>query len=230
MPSAGGVKLAPSILSADFARLGEQVVEAARAGADYIHVDVMDGRFVPNLTIGPLVVQAIRPHTTLPLDVHLMIVEPERLIPEFVEAGANIVSVHVEACPHLHRVVEQIHKLGAKASVALNPATPLSAIEEVLPEVEQVLVMSVNPGFPAQTFIESTVDKVRRLRRMLDERGLSAEIEVDGGVNAETALRVVEAGARVLVAGSAVYSKREDVAAAIARLRASLAKAARPAT
>src|SRR4030042_2507301 len=169
---ANKIKLAPSILSADFGRLGEQVVEATKAGADYIHVDVMDGHFVPNITIGPVVVAAIRPHTNLPLDVHLMIEAPEKYISQFVQAGANIITVHVEACNHLHRVIESIKELKCKAGVSLNPSTPLLEIDEILPYVDLVLVMSVNPGFGGQQFIENSGDKIARLRRRLDEREL----------------------------------------------------------
>jgi ribulose-phosphate 3-epimerase len=215
-------KLAPSILSADFGRLGEQVAEAVEAGADYIHVDIMDGQFVPNITIGPPVVAAIRRCTRLPLDVHLMIESPEQYIPQFVEAGADILTVHVETCPHLHRMLQSIRELGVRAGVTLNPSTHLSAIDEVLPLADLVLVMSVNPGFGGQKFIESSVDKVARLRRRLDELGLLAELEVDGGVTAENAPRVVEAGADVLVAGAAVFNEKESVSQAIGRIRDSL--------
>jgi ribulose-phosphate 3-epimerase len=218
------IKLAPSILSADFGRLGEQVVEATQAGADYIHVDVMDGHFVPNLTVGPLVVAAIRPHTPLPLDVHLMIEAPEKYIQRFAQAGANIITVHVEVCPHLHRVVESIKELGVKAGVSLNPSTPLTTVDEVLSTLDLVLLMSVNPGFGGQQFIESTVGKIARLRRRLDELGLAAELEVDGGINAEIAPRVAKAGARVLVAGAAVFNKKESVSQALGRIRESLRK------
>jgi ribulose-phosphate 3-epimerase len=219
---ANKIKLAPSILSADFGRLGEQVVEATRAGADYIHVDVMDGHFVPNITIGPLVVAAIRSYTTLPLDVHLMIESPEKYIQQFAEAGANIVTVHVEVCPHLHRVVESIKELGVKAGVSLNPSTPLTTVDEVLPALDLVLLMSVNPGFGGQQFIEGTVGKIARLRRRLDELGLAAELEVDGGINAEIAPRVANAGARVLVAGAAVFNEKESISQALGRFRKSL--------
>ena len=218
------IKLAPSILSADFGRLGEQVVEATQAGADYIHVDVMDGHFVPNLTVGPLVVAAIRPHTPLPLDVHLMIEAPEKYIQRFAQAGANIITVHVEVCPHLHRVVESIKELGVKAGVSLNPSTPLTTVDEVLSTLDLVLLMSVNPGFGGQQFIESTVGKIARLRLRLDELGLAAELEVDGGINAEIAPRVAKAGARVLVAGAAVFNKKESVSQALGRIRESLRK------
>jgi ribulose-phosphate 3-epimerase len=212
-------KIAPSILSADFGRLSDEVKAIEQAGADFVHVDVMDGRFVPNLTIGPLVVEAVKRATSLPLDVHLMIVEPEKYIGDFAKAGASIITVHQETCPHLHRTLQQIRAAGAKPSVVLNPSTPLSAIEEVLGDVEQVLLMSVNPGFGGQAFIPSTVDKVRRLRSMLEARGLSdVDIEVDGGINADTAKQVVAAGATVLVAGNAVF-KAKDYAQAIAALR-----------
>ena len=213
------IKVAPSILSADFGRLAEEVKAVEAAGADYLHVDVMDGRFVPNITIGPLVVEACKRATKLPLDVHLMIVEPERYIADFVAAGAAIVTVHAETCPHLHRTLQQIRGAGAKPSVVLNPSTPLSAIEEVLGDVAQVLLMSVNPGFGGQAFIPATVDKVRRLRAQLDARGLTqVDIEIDGGVNADTAKQVAAAGANVLVAGNAVF-KAKDYRAAIAALR-----------
>jgi ribulose-phosphate 3-epimerase len=210
--------IAPSILSADFGRLAEEVRAVEAAGADWIHVDVMDGRFVPPLTLGPAVVEAVRRATKLPLDVHLMIVEPEKHIPDFVKAGASSVTVHVETCPHLHRTLGQIRELGAMASVTLNPGTPLSAVEEVLGDVGMVLVMSVNPGWGGQSFIPASVDKVRRLRAMLDARGSKARVEVDGGVNPQTARQVVAAGADVLVAGNAVF-RAPDYRKAIADLR-----------
>lgn len=213
------IKLAPSILSADFGCLGEQVAEATRAGANYIHVDIMDGHFVPNITIGPPVVAAIRPHTSLPLDVHLMIESPENYIPQFARAGADIITVHAEACLHLHRVVESIRELGVKAGVSLNPATPLTAFDEVLHTLDLVLLMSVNPGFGGQHFIESTIDKIARLRQRLDQSGLAAELEVDGGITAEIAPRVVQAGARVLVAGAAVFNQKESISQAMTRIR-----------
>ncbi len=216
------IKLAPSILSADFGQLGEQIAAATEAGADYIHVDVMDGHFVPNISIGPAVVAAIRRHTRLPLDLHLMIESPERYIPDFVKAGADIITVHVETCPHLHGTLQSIKGLGVRAGVTLNPSTHLDAIDEVLPLVDLVLVMSVNPGFGGQKFIEGSVDKVSRLRRRLDELRLSTELEVDGGVTADNASRVVGAGADVLVAGSAVFNANESVSQAITRLRESL--------
>jgi ribulose-phosphate 3-epimerase len=217
----GTIKIAPSILSADFARLGEQVAEAEAAGADYIHVDVMDGHFVPNLTVGPIVVQALRPRTKLPLDVHLMVTEPEQIIAEFAEAGADILTFHAEATPHLLRAVQSIKERGVKAGISLNPSTPVAAIEEMLPFLDLILVMSVNPGFGGQSFIEAVLPKVAKLRRLLDEGGYDAELEVDGGVNEATAPSVVRDGGRVLVAGSAIFNQREPVAEAIARLRAS---------
>ena len=216
------IKIAPSILSADFAHLGEQVGEATRAGAHYIHIDVMDGHFVPVITIGAPVVKAIRPLTNLPLDVHLMIERPEGQIEQFAQAGADIITVHAEACPHLYRVVEAIKKLKVRAGVSLNPATPLTLIDGVLPELDLVLLMTVNPGFAGQAFIEEVLDKIAGLRRVLDEKGFGAELEVDGGISAETAPKAVAAGARVLVAGSAIFNRRESVAQAMDRLRASL--------
>jgi len=184
-----------------------------------VHVDVMDGHFVPNITIGPLVLRSIRPLTSLPLDVHLMIENPEDHIDAFAHAGADLITVHVEVCAHLHRVIQQIHDRGIQAGVALNPATPLGTLEEILPDVELVLVMSVNPGFGGQEFVAGALDKIRRLRSWLDERGLRAEIQVDGGINAATIGKVAAAGATVLVAGSAVYGAKEGIGAAIATLR-----------
>ena len=216
------IKIAPSILSADFGRLAEQVAEAEHAGADYVHVDIMDGHFVPNITMGPLVVSAVRRATSLPLDVHMMIASPERYVDDFVDAGADIVTVHVEACTHLHRVVHQIRERGAKAGAALNPATPPSAVEEVLADLDQVLVMTVNPGFGGQAFIHSAVDKIRRVRSRLDSLGLPADLEVDGGIGPATARTAVDAGARVLVAGSAIYNDRMSVDEAMSKLRSSI--------
>jgi ribulose-phosphate 3-epimerase len=212
------VKIAPSILAADFSRLGQGVAEAGAAAADYVHVDVMDGHFVPNITIGPPVVKAIRRTTELPLDVHLMIESPERYLADFCAAGADILTVHVETCPHLHRTVHQIKELGCRAGVALNPSTPVVSLEEILPYVDLVLVMTVNPGFGGQAFIEGTLPKIRRVRAMLDGFDSRAELEVDGGIGPETAPLVVEAGARVLVAGSAIFSAG-GIADAIARIR-----------
>jgi ribulose-phosphate 3-epimerase len=212
----------PSVLSADFRRLGQEVEEVEKAGADGIHLDVMDGRFVPNITIGPFIVEAVRQTTTLPLDVHLMIVEPERYLGDFAQAGADLLSVHQEACPHLHRTIQQIKQLGKRAGVVLNPSTPLSTLEEVLTDVDLILLMSVNPGFGGQSFIEASVDKVRRLRRWLDERGAHAELEIDGGIDPQTAPRVVTAGATMLVAGSAVFRAPGGAAAGVRQLRASL--------
>jgi len=216
------VKLAPSILSADFARLGEQVAETTKAGADYIHVDVMDGHFTPNITIGAPVVAAIRPWTNLPLDVHLMIEAPEHHIDQFAGAGADIITVHIEACPHIRQVVQIIKKAEVKAGVSLNPETPIEMLEEILPSLDLVLVMTVNPGFAGQSFIEDTLVKIARLRAELDKRGLAAELEVDGGINAEVAPRVVQAGARVLVAGAAVFGSGQTVKEALGKIRASL--------
>jgi len=214
------VKLAPSILSADFARLGEQVAEATKAGADYIHVDVMDGHFVPPITIGAPVVAAIRQWTDLPLDVHLMIESPENQINQFAEAGADIITVHIEACPDIQQLVQAIKGLGVKAGVSLNPETPLSAITEILPSLDLVLVMTVNPGYGGQPFIEATLDKIAQLRAELDKKGLAAELEVDGGINAQVAPKVVKAGARVLVAGAAVFASGRTVKESLAELRA----------
>jgi ribulose-phosphate 3-epimerase len=211
-------KIAPSILSADFSELGREVKAVEAAGADWIHVDVMDGRFVPNITIGPVVVRAVRKVTRLPIDVHLMIVEPERYVDAFAEAGADILSVHVEPSDHLSRTLQHIRSLGKKAGVVLNPHTPPSAIEYVMDRVDLVLVMSVNPGFSGQAFMPEVLPKLRAVRKMIDERGLDVELEVDGGVSPTTAARVIEAGARVLVAGSAVYDQ-PDYAAAIAAIR-----------
>lgn len=215
------IKIAPSILAADFARLGEQVAEATKAGAHYIHVDVMDGHFVPPITIGAPVVEALRPWTNLPLDVHLMVEKPERQIEQFARAGADIITVHAEVCPDLHQMVAWIKGLKVKAGISLNPATPLTIIDEVLPALDLVLLMTVNPGYAGQAFIEEVLDKIAHLRRILDERGLKAELEVDGGISAQTAPKAVQAGARVLVAGSAIFNRKESVGEAMDRLRAS---------
>lgn len=215
------VKIAPSILSADFARLGEQVTEAVQGGADYIHVDVMDGHFVPNITIGPLIVEAIRPLTSLTLDVHLMIEAPDRYVGDFSRAGADIITVQWEACPHLHRVIQAIKGLGVKAGVALNPATPVLGLVDILPDLDLVLIMSVNPGFGGQTFIPNTIRKLHTLKQLMGEQETSCEVEVDGGINPETAPAAVAAGAEVLVAGSAVFNRKAPVADNIAALRRS---------
>ncbi len=214
-----GVKIAPSILSADFAALADEVARVEAGGADWLHVDVMDGRFVPNLTIGPLVVEAVRKRTRLPLDVHLMIVEPERYIGDFVAAGASIVTIHPEACLHLHRAVRQIHETGALAGVALNPATPLAAVEEILPFVDLVLIMTVDPGFGGQALIPAALRKVERLRRLIDELGLPAVIEVDGGVKESNVAAVIRAGADVVVTGSAAFPPGGSTVEALQALR-----------
>ena len=213
------VLIAPSILSADFARLAEEVAAVERAGADFLHIDVMDGHFVPNLTIGPPIVAALRKVTKLPLDVHLMITNADAFIAEFAEAGADYLTVHVEACPHLHRTVQSIKERGVKAGVTLNPATSLSTIEEILPDVDLVLIMSVNPGFGGQTFIASCLQKTASARAMIDRTGSRALLEVDGGVKIDNAAQVLAAGADVLVAGSAIFSNR-DYAATITAMRA----------
>jgi len=222
-----GIKLAPSILSADFARLGEQVREAEAAGADYIHIDVMDGRFVPVISMGIPIVEAVRRVTSLPLDIHLMVVEPEKHIAAFMEAGGDIINVHVEVATHLHRIVQEVRARGRRAGVCLNPATPVSAVGEILAEVDQVMVMSVNPGWAGQPFIEGVLAKVRRLRQLIDEAGLATDIEIDGGVNADNAPGCAAAGASVLVAASAVFNDRAPVAENMARLKEALARVER---
>ena len=213
------VKIAPSILAADFTRLGEEIAKVEAAGADMLHVDVMDGHFVPNLTIGPPVVKAIKAVTNLPLDVHLMVEQPDGLLPDFIDAGSDNLTVHVEACRHLHRTVQSIKDAGVRASVVLNPATSLHALDEILPDVHMVLLMSVNPGFGGQRFLPSTLDKIRQLRAKIAERRLSVSIEVDGGVKADNAAEICAAGADVLVAGTAIFG-HADYEAAIRSLRA----------
>jgi ribulose-phosphate 3-epimerase len=202
-------KIAPSILSADFSKLGEEINAVAHAGADYIHIDVMDGHFVPNITMGPLIVKAAKRVTRLPLDCHLMISEPEKFVEVFAEAGADMVTVHAEAATHLHRLVQQIRQKGVKPGVSLNPATPLDALEYVLGDVDMVLLMTVNPGFGGQAFIEAVVPKIKRLRALIEERGLTVDIEVDGGIGPDTIGKVSSAGANVFVAGSAIFGSKD---------------------
>ena len=212
--------IVPSILSADFARLGEQVRAAESAGADRLQIDVMDGRFVPNITVGPLIVEAVRRNCAIPLEAHLMIVEPERYVNDFAQAGADLIIVHQEASPHLHRTIELIRRLGKRVGVAINPATPLNVLQEVLDDVDLVLCMTVDPGFGGQAFIAGMLPKIERLRAMIAQRGARCDLDVDGGIHAETAPLVVRAGANVLVAGSSVYGDSVGVGPAIARLRA----------
>ena len=212
------MRLAPSILAADFARLGEQVADAERAGADRIHVDVMDGHFVPNLSMGPAVVQSVRRVTRLPLETHLMVSDPDAFLEAFAEAGSDSLLVHWEGNANLHRTVQRIKALGKRAGVVINPATPASVLEEILVDVEQVLVMTVNPGFGHQHFIHTTLPKIRRVRRMVEQLDRRCDVEVDGGIDATTAPLVIDAGADVLVSGSAIFNDMEDVAAAMKRL------------
>ena len=218
----GIVKLAPSILSADFARLGQQVADAERAGGDRIHIDVMDGHFVPNLSMGAPIVQSLRRVTHLPLEIHLMISDPDFFLDEFVEAGSDSFLVHWEGNANLHRTVQRIKALGKRAGVVINPATPAAVLEEILPDVEQVLVMTVNPGFGHQHFLSTTLPKIRRVRQMIDQMKSGCDVEVDGGIDADTAPLAVAAGANILVAGTAIFGGREEVAAAMDRLRASI--------
>lgn len=217
-------KIAPSILSANFARLESEIKDVENAGADYIHVDVMDGHFVPNITIGPLIVEAIKPVTKLPLDVHLMIENPDKYIPAFADKGASIITVHQEACPHLHRTIQLIKNSGAKAGVVINPATPVEMIKPILSDVDLVLLMTVNPGFGGQSFIKSVLPKINQIASWREKWDLTFEIEVDGGVNGETAQSCVDAGADVLVAGSAVFGK-DDRQIAISELRGGVGEA-----
>jgi ribulose-phosphate 3-epimerase len=217
---APGVLIAPSILSADFARLGEEVAAIEKAGADWVHVDVMDGRFVPNLTLGPIIVKAIRKVTRLPLDVHLMIVEPEKYVDAFAEAGADTITIHVEACTHLHRTLAHIRSLGKRAGVTMNPSTSEDTLRYVMDVVDQVLVMSVNPGFGGQSFIRAVLPKVRAIRAMIDATGRAIDLEIDGGITKDTAPEAIAAGANVLVAGNAVFNTK-DYAQAIAAIRGS---------
>jgi len=211
-------KIAPSILSADFSRLGEEIAAIEAGGADYVHIDVMDGHFVPNITIGPLIVQAVRRVTQLPLDVHLMIAEPDRYVADFAKAGADIIVVHAEATNHLHRTVQLIKSLGKKAGVSLNPATPLNVLDYVLEDLDLVLLMTVNPGFGGQSFIDACLSKIQALRGIMDRRGIEAELEVDGGVKTDNIARIAHAGADVFVAGSAVFGS-SDYAATIAEMK-----------
>ncbi|WP_427338557.1 ribulose-phosphate 3-epimerase [Caloranaerobacter sp. DY30410] len=212
------VKIAPSILSADFSRLGQEIKKAEEGGADLIHLDVMDGKFVPNITIGPPVIKYLRKVTKLPFDVHLMIEEPERYIKEFVDSGADIITVHQEATVHLHRTIQQIKSYGIKAGVALNPSTPLSTIEYIIEDIDMVLIMTVNPGFGGQKFISNMEMKIRKLRDLIDEKNLNIDIEVDGGIKLENADKVVKCGANVLVAGSAIF-KSDDIAETIRKFK-----------
>ncbi len=220
---ADGIKLAPSILAADFAQLGKQVQDAELAGADRIHIDVMDGHFVPNISVGPLIVRSLRPITRLPLEAHLMIDDPDQFIEEFAEAGADGIIVHREGGYHLHRTVQHIRALGKRVGVAINPATPPASLEAILPELDLVLVMTVNPGFGGQEFIENTLKSIRQVFDMVRDIQPQCEIEVDGGIDSETAPRVVRAGARVLVAGTAVFRAEGGVKAGMDRIRQSLA-------
>lgn len=216
------IKIAPSILSADFSRLGEQIKEVSEAGADYIHIDVMDGHFVPNITIGSPVVASLRSKTDLPLDVHLMIEEPEKHLSQFIEAGSNIITVHVEASQHLHRLIETIKRSGVKAGVSLNPATPISSIDEVLSILDLVLIMTVDPGFGGQAFIKGMENKITKMRKKLDDAAAGAELEVDGGINTNIAIKIAQAGAEVLVAGSAIFNSQQNPGDALRKMRMAL--------
>ena len=221
----GGLRLAPSILSADFARLGSQIQEVEAAGADWIHVDVMDGHFVPNLTMGPAVVEACRRVTRLPLDVHLMVEEPSRFLEAFADAGADHLTIHIEACPHVHQVIQSIRAMGRRAGISLNPGTPPEAVREILPLVDIVLVMSVNPGYSGQQFIEAVLPKIQTLRRWIDEGRFATVIEVDGGIDAATAPLAAGAGAEVFVAATAVFGHKDGIGAGMQALRTALSLA-----
>lgn len=212
------IKLAPSILSADFSMLADSVAQVEKAGCEYLHIDVMDGHFVPNLTFGPVVIKSIRKKSDMVFDCHLMMENADRYLEEFAKAGADIITVHQEACTHLHRTVHRIKELGCKAGVSLNPATSLMTLEEILPDLDMVLLMSVNPGFGGQKFIEQSLDKIRRLKKMIDEGGYSVDIQVDGGITPDNIAQVVKAGANILVAGSSIFGK-EDIAKAVESLR-----------
>ncbi|MBS97042.1 MAG: ribulose-phosphate 3-epimerase [SAR202 cluster bacterium] len=216
------IKLAPSILSADFSKLGEEVALATESGADMIHVDIMDGKFVPNITFGASMVSAIRRWTNLPLDIHMMITEPEKQIPLFIDAGADIINVHIETCTHLHRIIQLIKSNNAKAGIALNPGTAINSLSEVIKELDQIVIMSVNPGFPGQTFIPNTLNKVSYLRQQINQDGLNIDIEIDGGINKSTIKSAVDAGANILVAGSAVYNSSASVSDCIHELKNSI--------
>ena len=216
------IKLAPSILSADFSKLGEEVALATESGADMIHVDIMDGKFVPNITFGSSMVSAIRRWTNLPLDIHMMVTEPEKQIPLFVDAGADIINVHIETCTHLHRIIQMIKSNNTKAGIALNPGTPIATLSEIIEELDQIVIMSVNPGFPAQNFIPKTLNKVSDLRKQINKNGLNTDIEIDGGINKSSIKAAVEAGANVLVAGSAVYNSKASVSECIHELKNSI--------
>jgi ribulose-phosphate 3-epimerase len=218
--------IGPSIMTADLLRLGEEIAAAEAAGVDYIHLDVMDGRFVPNISFGLPIAEAVRNSTKLPVDVHLMIIEPEKYVERFVEAGADVVTIHVETCVHLHRTLRAIAEAGATPGVTLNPGTPLSTLEEVIPLVGEVLVMSVNPGFGGQLFIPTAIDKVRRLRVMLDERNPTCRLQVDGGIKASNIRRLIDAGADTFVVGSAIFARDRPVANAVAELRSAIGSAA----
>lgn len=230
MPGAGGIQIAPSILASDFLRLGEAVELAAQAGAERLHIDVMDGRFVPNITIGSPIVEAIRQSTDMMLETHLMVVAPEQHVPAFAAAGADLITVHAEVSPHLYRTLQHIHDHGKRAGVAINPATPWCAVQEVLDLADLVLVMTVSPGFGGQEFIEQMLGKIETVRREIDRRGLDTELEVDGGINLQTVSRVAAAGARVLVAGTSIYHAPDGVGQAVRRLREEGSRALSPAT